>query len=307
MSAVLHRDDRLRHQITEPRSTTASPGRDPCRRQPDSPVFPSRRSGRVGRSYNVIIDKAAEYDDLEALVLVHPDTEIVDPEFCAKVRSALADPEVGVVGGIGATRVESIAWWTGGERGLVIQRYSEWGGGDLPGFACGARPAPPPAEVDSVDGLHPRAVAVGRPQPALRRGARVAHGYDVDYCLQVREAGHKVMTADLGVITTAPSRSSSDTEGWIEAHMRGRRQVGRRDAGAPPRQDDWRQRALRAEAEREAARAAGRCPSSSSTRRASSEFNRTHDEMATSYQLADHGGHCARLNHWRRQAMSRGR
>ena len=39
------------------------------------------------------LDRAAERDDLEALVLVHQDAEIVDADLCAKVRAALRDPE----------------------------------------------------------------------------------------------------------------------------------------------------------------------------------------------------------------------
>ena len=35
------------------------------------------------------------------------------PDFCAKVREALRDPDVGVVGCVGAIGVRSIAWWEG--------------------------------------------------------------------------------------------------------------------------------------------------------------------------------------------------
>ena len=40
-------------------------------------------TGSIFRSYNLILDKVAEREDLEALVLLHQDTEIVDPGFCA--------------------------------------------------------------------------------------------------------------------------------------------------------------------------------------------------------------------------------
>ena len=66
--------------------------------EPDSEVFAYAAVEPVGRTYNLILEAAAARDDLEALVLVHPHTEIVDPAFCAKVRQALADPEVGAVG-----------------------------------------------------------------------------------------------------------------------------------------------------------------------------------------------------------------
>ena len=54
--------------------------------------------GSIARSYNALLDQAAERDDLEALVLLHQDAEIVDADLCAKVRAALRDPDVAVVG-----------------------------------------------------------------------------------------------------------------------------------------------------------------------------------------------------------------
>ena len=53
-------------------------------------------AGSIFRSYNLILDAAAAREDLEALVLVHQDAELADPDFCAKLRRALADPDVGV-------------------------------------------------------------------------------------------------------------------------------------------------------------------------------------------------------------------
>ena len=57
--------------------------------EPDSAVYAFPSVGSIYRSYNALLDQAAETADLEALVLVHQDTEIVDPEFCAKVRRVL--------------------------------------------------------------------------------------------------------------------------------------------------------------------------------------------------------------------------
>ena len=46
------------------------------------------------------------------------------------------------------------------------------------------------------------------------------HGYDIDFCLQVREAGRKVVTADFRAIHNHTLEPFSDPEAWIEAHMR---------------------------------------------------------------------------------------
>ena len=48
--------------------------------------------GTIAESYNATLDRAAEHDDLEALVLVHQDAEIVDADLCAKVARGAARP-----------------------------------------------------------------------------------------------------------------------------------------------------------------------------------------------------------------------
>jgi hypothetical protein len=225
--------------------------------EPDSQVFPFAVVGQVGRSYNVILEKAAEHEDLEALVLVHPHTQIADPGFCTKVRQALADPEVGVVGCMGATGVETIAWWLGSVSAApVVQRYTDYGGGDVSAFAW-TGPGPAPAEVDTLDGfilvLSPWAVHNLRFDEELIFG----YGFDLDFCLQVREAGKKVMTAPLDVIhhPALDVIPDEDTEVWIEAHMQLAEKWEGRMLGLDREEIDWKQRARRAEAEREAARA----------------------------------------------------
>ena len=56
----------------------AKPGIDAVA-EPGAPVFAYRATSSIFRSYNLILDQAADVDDLEALVLVHQDTELVDP------------------------------------------------------------------------------------------------------------------------------------------------------------------------------------------------------------------------------------
>ena len=90
-------------------------------------------AGSIFRSYNLIMDEAAELDDLEALVLLHQDAESVDPTFCTQLREALRDPDVGVVGCVGAIGVRSIAWWEGSVTwASFVHRYHELGGGEFP-------------------------------------------------------------------------------------------------------------------------------------------------------------------------------
>ncbi len=228
-------------------------------REPDSTVIEMPATGTVFETYNAILERVAALEDLEALVLVHQDTEIVTPAFCDRVREALTDPGVGVVGCVGAVDVRSIAWWEGSVTcASFVHRHEDAGGGDLPGFSWDWEVAPPYArlgEVDTVDGfllvLSPWTVGAVRFDESLGR----LHGYDVDLCLQVRSAGRKVVTADFKAIHVHPLRPIDDLPSWIEAHIRLAEKWDGRIPGFGTAAGTWKQRALRAEAETDATRA----------------------------------------------------
>jgi hypothetical protein len=112
---------------------------------------------------------------------------------------------------------------------------------------------PPPAyartgEVDTLDGfllvMSPWAVRNARFDESLGS----FHGYDFDICMQVREAGRKVVTADLKVVHHHSLELCSDPELWITAHMRLAEKWDGRIAGVGKAPGDWKQRARRAEA-----------------------------------------------------------
>jgi Glycosyltransferase like family len=227
--------------------------------EPDSVVFPFMAAGSLFRSYNLLLDKASELKDLEAFVLVHQDAEIVDPDFCQKLRRALRDPDVGVVGCVGAIGVRSIAWWEGSVTwASFTHRYGELGGGELPAFSWKGEELPPYAqtgEVETVDGfvlgLSPWTVRNVRFDESLGQ----LHGYDFDFCLQVRSAGRKVVTEDFHVVHHHSLDLVSDPETWIEAHMRVAEKWDGRMPNVGAGAGDWKQRARRAEAEAAATRA----------------------------------------------------
>jgi hypothetical protein len=79
------------------------------------------------------------------------------------------------------------------------------------------------------------------------------HGYDFDYCLQAREAGRKVVTADFRVIHHHSLRLIGNVESWIEAHIKIAEKWDGRIPGVGAGAGDWKQRARRAEAEAAAA------------------------------------------------------
>ena len=223
----------------------------------DSRILAEGAVGSLFASYNHLIDQAAELDDLEALVLLHQDTELVDPDFCQKVRHGLEDPSVGLLGCVGAIGVRSIAWWEGSVTlASFVHRYKEHGGGDLPAFSWAWADAPPYARIGEVDTLDGFLLALS---PWVVRNLRFdeslgqLHGYDLDLCLQVREAGLKVMTADFRAVHHHSLELVNDREGWIEAHIKVADKWEGRIEGIGSGAGTWKQRAERAEAEAEAA------------------------------------------------------
>jgi GT2 family glycosyltransferase len=228
--------------------------------EPDTRMLPLPANGSIFRNYNAILDQAAAIDGLEALVLLHQDAEIVDRDFCAKLRRGLADHEVGVVGCVGSIGVRSIAWWEGSVTwASFIHRYTELGGGDFPSLTWNEGARPPYArlgEVDTVDGfvlgLSPWVVRNVRFDETL---GQALHGYDFDFCLQVREAGRKVVTADFKVIHNHSLELASDLEHWSEAHVAVAEKWEGRMSGVGFAGGDWKQRARRAEAEAAVTRA----------------------------------------------------
>ncbi len=226
--------------------------------EPDSVVIANAAAGSLMRSYNLIISKVAEMEGVEALVLCHQDAELTSPDFCSIIREALKDPDVGVIGCVGAVDVRNIAWWEGSVTwGSFTHRYKEYGGGQIDAFTFTEDNHPGYArtgEVDTLDGfilvLAPWTIQNLRFDETLGQ----LHGYDYDFCLQVREAGKKVITADFKAIHHHSLDLVTDQTVWIEAHKRvAEKWLGRmHPAGLPnwgAADYDWKGRALQAEAE----------------------------------------------------------
>jgi hypothetical protein len=230
--------------------------------EPDSEVIANAAAGSLARSYNLIMNQVAERDDLEALVLVHQDAELVDQDFCAKIRELLEDPDVGVIGLVGAIDVRSIAWWEGSVTwASFTHRYEEFGGGEIKAFTWGDDEFPGYARTGEVDTLDGFVLAIA---PWVVRNIRFdesisqIHGYDLDFCLQVREAKRKVVTADLRAIHHHSLELVSDPQVWMAAHAKiAEKWHGRMPGIGLPNwgssAEDWRARARHAEAEAGAA------------------------------------------------------
>jgi GT2 family glycosyltransferase len=224
--------------------------------EPDSEILSYQSGGSIFRAYNTLMELAAKHEDLEALVLLHQDAEILDEDFCAKIRASLADPDVAIVGCAGALGARNISWWEGMVTwASFTHRYPEMGGGEIPGLSWHVDRAPSYAttgEVDVIDGfimvMSPWTVHELRFDESLG----LLHGYDLDICFQARAAGKKVMTTDFRAAHHHPLDLIGDQEAWVAAHMRIAEKWGARffdETGI-----DWKQRARRTEAELEAMR-----------------------------------------------------
>jgi SAM-dependent methyltransferase/GT2 family glycosyltransferase len=149
------------------------------------------RSGDRGivAAYNEMLVAARDAPGCKALVLLHDDVEIVDDNFRPKLLRALADG-VGVVGVVGASGLTGLAWWERPRRAGLL--YETQGVIDY-----GTRRA----DVDAVDGLL-MALAPSTFQTMLFDGDSYPafHGYDIDYCIQARNAGLRVVVADIEVL-----------------------------------------------------------------------------------------------------------
>jgi hypothetical protein len=83
----------------------------------------------------------------------------------------------------------------------------------------------------------------------------LGHGFDLDFSLQVRAVPRRLMVADLRVVHHRSLELISDLDVWTEAHIRVAEKWNGTLDPAGAEEGDWKLRARRAEARREAARA----------------------------------------------------
>jgi hypothetical protein len=157
--------------------------------EPDSVFAELETDHSIHEAYNEAFEHFAAYEDLEALVLLHEDCELLDVDFCARVRAALSDPSVAITGAVGARGVTGLAWWEGEICGRAMETRGVVEGDELD------------RDVDALDGLllvlSPWAVRNLRCDAGTFTGF---HAYDVDLCFAARAAGRRVTTAPLNVM-----------------------------------------------------------------------------------------------------------
>lgn len=149
----------------------------------ERPLFALSGQTSLCRAYNTILD-AYRGADLDAVVLLHDDLEITDPDVEETFLKALADPDVALVGVCGGKGDTSLAWWDSETVGhqMTDSGLLDFGGreGDV-AFIEG-----------SIMVFSPWAVQ------GLRFDERYPGflGYD-DICLTARAAGKRVTVVDV--------------------------------------------------------------------------------------------------------------
>jgi hypothetical protein len=108
-----------------------------------------------------------------------------------------------------------------------------------------------PGEVDVIYGVMIAFSAWAVRNLRFNESVGTLHGYDFDICLKARQAGRKVLTADLAVAHHHSLDLVTQIETWIAAHMRAAELW---DGSGPDAVEEWRSRAREAEAAAAAAR-----------------------------------------------------
>lgn len=168
----------------------------------DTPMMALAGQKSISVAYNKIISSAF-YEDVDALVLLHDDLEILDPDnvFEQRVLEAVAEPDVALVGVAGGG--PSMAWWNIDPIGhqLTDSGMLEFGGRRT-------------GDVDMIEGslmiLSRWAIK------HLRFDERYEFlGYD-DICLEARRWNKRVVVADIDTYhhSTVGYKSESVREMW---------------------------------------------------------------------------------------------
>lgn len=166
----------------------AGPSIDRVRQQDDEVMVLTAQSS-ISVAYNQILDRArAHGDELEAVVLIHDDVELRDPDIHDKLRSLFTDRSIGVAGVIGAAGVRSLEWWRYDTHGRVHEDRS-----GLIDFGWESQ------DVDMVDGLLLAVAPIAARSLRFDESYGGFHGYDGDFCASARASGLRVVVTDIDV------------------------------------------------------------------------------------------------------------
>lgn len=153
-----------------------------------------------------MIMDAYRYADLDALILLHDDLEITDPDGDAKLLAALASPDVLLAGVAGGDGRNGLAWWNTDPVGHQMT--------DARAIDFGRREGNVGLLEGSLLAFSPRAIQL------LRFDTRFDgfHGYD-EIAMQAIARNGRVVVVDVDTHhhTAMGFKSAASHEQWLEA------------------------------------------------------------------------------------------
>ena len=193
--------------------------------EPDSVVLARRSAGTLFENYNALLDEAAALPGLEALVLVHQDTEIVDAGLlrAARERARRRDgrrrrlrrrgrrPQHRLVGGLGVARVVRAPLRRARRRRSALVLVDLGRGAAVRARRRGRHARRLPARAAAVDRSSGSA--------STSRSARCTGTTSTSACRCARPAARPSPPTSRRSTTTRSSWSARPEE-WVQAHIR---------------------------------------------------------------------------------------
>lgn len=205
---------------------------------PDRPLIALSGQTSIARAYNVIL-KAFWYQygaELEAVILLHTDLTITDPDGEAKIVAACQEPDVALVSVEGGDGDRGTEWWECNPIGhQAIDRFYIDFAGQIPGAEVGppdaARTKPRARSGDvavlegSILAFSPWAVQHLRFDEYC---PAAFHGYD-EVCFQARQAGKRCVVVDVDTHhhTSGAYKGQQSSDEWKAANEWTRKKWGK--------------------------------------------------------------------------------
>ena len=156
---------------------------------PEDLLVREQGSDGICAAYNRVLDRARDIDGCEGVVLIHDDVAL-GAGARQQVLDGLRQPGVGVVGAVGGRGLFGPQWVDSRRRAGYADDFYGW-----------RRYGPETSDVDVVDGLLlALSPAAFRTLDFDHLNFPAFHGYDTDYCLRVRTAGHRVLVVPVNYV-----------------------------------------------------------------------------------------------------------
>lgn len=195
---------------------------------PTTPVIALGGQTSIARGYNMILDAYwREYGpDIDAVILVHTDLTIDDPEGEAKLVAACQEPDVALVGIEGGDGDRGTEWW---QCNPIGHQYLDTMVIDFAGLIPGSEGGPPnrtkprarAGDVDVLEGsllaFSPWAIKHLRFDESC---PAAFHGYD-EICLQAGAKGKRNVVVDVQTHhhTSGAYKGQQSIDEWSAANI----------------------------------------------------------------------------------------